>query len=193
MKTETILSKRFTDAIVWAAALHAGQFRKGTTIPFLVHPLAVAGLVLEHGGDEDAAIAALLHDAPEDCGGQPVLDEIRERFGNRVAGFVAECSEPLTLPKPTWEVRKACYINNLRIASPVAALISCCDKLHNVRSILAELDESGLSVFDRFTTGRAGTLWFYSTVCDVLREKNLPTPLFRELSRCVDRLQNPAV
>ena len=107
------LSARFEDALAYAAHLHAGQPRKDTAIPYVAHLLAVCSLVLEDGGDEDEAIAALLHDGPEDAGGHETLEEIRRRFGDRVADIVADCSDTFETPKPPWRERKEAYLAHL--------------------------------------------------------------------------------
>ncbi|MBU1899794.1 HD domain-containing protein, partial [Myxococcota bacterium] len=98
----THLSTRFEEALTWAHRLHQGQRRKQGGAPYIAHLLSVAALILEHGGDEDAAIAGLLHDAAEDQGGVAVLDEARRRFGDRVAEDIAACSDTLIQPKPLW-------------------------------------------------------------------------------------------
>ena len=103
---ETLLSERFDDALRMASRLHAAQTRKGGRIPYIAHPMAVSALVMEHGGSEDEAIAALLHDVVEDCGGEPVLIEIRARFGEAVADTVAGCTDAYVIPKPPWQQRK---------------------------------------------------------------------------------------
>jgi (p)ppGpp synthase/HD superfamily hydrolase len=101
-----MITDRFDQALVYASRLHRDQWRKGTQIPYVSHLLSVAALVIEHGGDEDQAIAALLHDAVEDQGGAPILDEIREQFGDRVAKIVNECTDAWEEPKPPWRARK---------------------------------------------------------------------------------------
>jgi (p)ppGpp synthase/HD superfamily hydrolase len=123
-----MLSQRFTDAIDYARRAHATQFRKGSDVPYLAHLLAVAGLVLENGGDEDTAIAALLHDVAEDQGGHAALEQIRQHFGEEVARVVDECSDTLESPKPAWHQRKENYLALLPRVSPAARLISQADK-----------------------------------------------------------------
>src|SRR6266480_7081738 len=132
------LTSRFEEAITFATQLHAKQLRKGTTIPYIAHLLAVTALVLENGGSEDEAIAALLHDAIEDQGGAATREEIRRRFGNMVVAIVDGCTDAEVVPKPPWRGRKEAYISHLRQASPAVRLISAADKLHNARTILAD-------------------------------------------------------
>ena len=126
-----ILSPRFEQALVYAATIHSGQTRTASHAPYIAHLLAVAGLALENGANEDVAIAALLHDAAEDAGGQGRLSDIRIRFGTAVADLVADCTDAFETPKPPWRARKEAYIAHLPRASRGAILISCCDKLHN--------------------------------------------------------------
>jgi (p)ppGpp synthase/HD superfamily hydrolase len=129
--------------------------------------MGVASLVLEAGGDEDLAIAALLHDVVEDCGGAPMLKEVRRRFGSRVAKVVDGCTDADTYPKPPWRDRKEKYIRHLKTADADTRLVSAADKLNNVRSILSDYRAIGESVWSRFNGGREGTLWYYRTLLDV--------------------------
>lgn len=161
------LSSRFAEGLQLAFRLHRNQRRKGTSIPYISHLLAVAALVLEAGGDEDQAIAALLHDAAEDQGGQAVLTLIEERFGERVAGYVEACSDSLEIPKPPWRARKERYLERLESEGEDVRLISLADKLHNARSILAELRRSGAVAWGRFNGGKEGTLWYYRSLCAI--------------------------
>src|SRR5437016_5247770 len=132
------LGPRFQRAFQFAAQMHSGQTRKASTIPYIAHLMGVASLVLEAGGNEDLAIAALLHDVVEDCGGAPVLKEVRRRFGARVAKVVDGCTDADTYPKPPWRERKEKYIRRLRREGPDTRLVSAADKLNNVRSILGD-------------------------------------------------------
>jgi (p)ppGpp synthase/HD superfamily hydrolase len=182
------LGARFERALLFATRKHAGQSRKGTAVPYVAHLLSVAGLVLEAGGDEDLAIAALLHDVVEDCGGAPMLKEIRRRFGKRVAHVVEGCTDTDLDPKPPWRERKEDYIAHLRTADADTRLVSAADKLHNVRSIVAAYREIGDRVWERFHGKRDGTLWYYRTLLDEFqREKS--SPLIRELERAVIELE----
>ena len=150
--------------------------------------MGVASLVLEFGGDEDMAIAALLHDVVEDCGGAPMLKEVRRQFGSRVAKIVDGCTDSDVYPKPPWRERKETYIQHLKSADAETRLVSAADKLNNVRSILADYREVGESVWDRFKGGRDGTLWYYKTLLqEFLRRK--PNRLVRELELEIRELE----
>jgi (p)ppGpp synthase/HD superfamily hydrolase len=166
------LGPRFLRAFDFAAEKHAGQARKASTIPYIAHLMGVASLVLEAGGDEDLAIAALLHDVVEDCGGAPMLKEVRRRFGPRVAKIVDECTDTDTYPKPPWQERKEKYLQRLKKADVDTRLVSAADKLNNVRSILSDYRAVGESIWARFNGGREGTLWYYRALLDeFLRHK----------------------
>jgi len=163
-KPAVILGPRFLRAFHFAAEKHARQTRKASTIPYIAHLMGVASLVLEAGGDEDLAIAALLHDVVEDCGGAPMLKEVRRRFGERVAGIVDGCTDAYEIPKPPWRERKENYIRRLKRENVDTRLVSAADKLNNIRSILADYRAVGESVWSRFNGGRDGTLWYYRTL-----------------------------
>jgi (p)ppGpp synthase/HD superfamily hydrolase len=185
------LGPRFRRAFLFAAAKHAGQARKASTIPYISHLMGVASSVLEAGGDEDLAIAALLHDVVEDCGGEPMLKEIRRRFGARVANVVDGCTDADTYPKPPWRARKETYIRHLKRADAGTRLVSAADKLNNVRSILSDYRTIGESVWARFHGGREGTLWYYRTLLDeFLRDK--PNRITRDLELAVNDLETLA-
>src|ERR1700719_2264765 len=167
------LGPRFLRAFQFAAEQHSGQTRKASTIPYIAHLLGVASLVLEAGGDEDLAIAALLHDVVEDCGGAPMLKEVRRRFGQRVAKVVDGCTDADTEPKAPWRERKEKYLRHLKTADADTLLVSAADKLNNIRSILSDYRAIGESVWSRFNGGREGTLWYYRTLRDeFLRRDN---------------------
>ncbi|MHB9023302.1 MAG: HD domain-containing protein [Armatimonadota bacterium] len=176
------LTDHFNAALTFASRLHQRQRRKGTDIPYLAHLLAVTSIALEYGADEEEAIAALLHDAVEDQGGEETSVEIRKRFGDRVAEIVLACSDTLESPKPSWNVRKERYITHLAEASPGALLVSAADKLHNARSILADFRRHGEAVFSRFNAGREGTLWYYRELVNAFRATG---DAHRSAGRCV--------
>jgi (p)ppGpp synthase/HD superfamily hydrolase len=182
------LTRRFVDALGYATEVHAGQSRKGTSVPYVSHVLAVCSLVLEDGGGEDEAIAALLHDAVEDGGGQPVLEEIRRRFGDRVAEIVWACSDTDETPKPPWKERKARYIAHVRAAGPDARRVSCADKLHNVRSILRDYRVDGERIWGRFNAPPEEQLWYYRALVEAFRQPDR-SPLVAELERVVSELE----
>jgi len=165
-------TERFGDALVYAAELHRNQKRKGkANIPYVGHLLGVASLVIEAGGDEDMAIAALLHDAVEDQGGKPRLEEIREKFGSRVAHIVDGCTDSDQTPKPPWLERKQQYIEHVRKAADSdVCFVSAADKLHNARTILTDFRRMGDSVWERFSGKKEGTLWYYRAIVGAFRE-----------------------
>ncbi len=174
------LGTRFHRAFQFAAEKHSRQTRKASTIPYIAHLMGVASLVLEAGGDEDLAIAALLHDVVEDCGGASMLKEVRRRFGPRVAKIVDGCTDAYATPKPPWRDRKESYLRRLKKEDTDTRLVSAADKLQNVRAILADYRAVGESVWSRFNGGREGTLWYYRTLRDefLRRGKNRITREF---------------
>jgi (p)ppGpp synthase/HD superfamily hydrolase len=182
---------RFAEALAYARELHSSQKRKGTEIPYIAHLLAVAAIVLEHGGDEDQAIAALLHDGPEDQGGIATLEEIERRFGRRVSRIVANCTDTLEKPKPAWKLRKARYIERVRKArTDDFLLVSLADKVHNLDSIRRDHESLGARVWKRFKKSKEKTLSYYESLYEaysVRMGKSHPT-LLRELRRSLDEL-----
>ncbi|HWY19942.1 MAG TPA: HD domain-containing protein [Candidatus Acidoferrum sp.] len=184
------LGPRFLRAFDFAAEKHAGQTRKASSIPYIAHLMGVASLVLEFGGDEDLAIAALLHDVVEDCGGAPMLKEVRRRFGPRVAKIVDGCTDSDTYPKPPWRERKESYIRHLKNADENTRLVSAADKLNNVRSILSDHREFGEAVWERFKGVRKGTLWYYQALLEEFLRK--PNHLIRELELAIGELEATA-
>ena len=186
-----VLSTRFEEALIYANRLHASQKRKGKAVPYVAHLLAVAGIALEHGATEDEAIAALLHDAVEDQGGEPVREEIRRRFGDVVLEIVDGCTDSKTTPKPPWRGRKEAYIARLAHASASSCLISASDKLHNARDLLVDYRLSGEEVWGRFHGGKEGTLWYLKTLVSVLRGR-APGALVDELDRVVTEIERLA-
>ena len=192
MKEEAlILTRDFEDALAFAAQLHSRQVRKGTAVPYVAHLLGVASVALEHGADEDEAIAALLHDAVEDQGGAATLGKIRERFGETVAAIVEGCTDTDQMPKPPWRPRKEAYVAHVASASPSVRLVSAADKLHNARTIVADYRRFGEDVWRRFSGGRDGTLWYYRALVDAYRAHG-PTPLVEELERVVGEMEELA-
>lgn len=155
------LGPRLQKAFCYAAEKHAGQTRKQSAIPYLSHLMAVTALVLEGGGDEEMAMAALLHDVVEDCGGMPALREVRKMFGRRVANIVEGCTDSFSDPKLPWVVRKEEYLKRLQHEDVETRLVSASDKLHNVRTVIADYRTDGESIWKRFSGGRDGTLWYY--------------------------------
>lgn len=182
------LGPRFLKAFLFAAEKHAGQVRKASTTPYIAHLMGVASLVLEFGGDEDMSIAALLHDVVEDCGGTAMLQEVKRRFGTRVAKMVDGCTDSDTFPKPPWRERKENYLRHLKSADADTRLVSAADKLNNVRSILSDYREVGESIWERFNGRREGTLWYYRALLKEF-QRGKPSRLVREFELAVRELE----
>jgi len=180
MRTENstpsvVLTERYAEAVAYAGALHADQVRKSTSIPYISHLLGVSSLVLEAGGDEDMAIAALLHDGPEDQGGQATLDEIRERFGERVARIVEGCSDSLSEDpnnKAPWKQRKEQYLEHIKGADHDTLTVSLADKLHNARAIVSDLRITGADTWKRFNAEPHEIFWYYRTIGNIARRNS---------------------
>jgi len=186
-----LYSPRFVRALGYAARLHSRQIRKRTSRPYIGHLLSVTSIVIEYGGDEEMAIAALLHDAVEDQGGLPRLREIRRKFGKRVAHIVDGCTDSYTLPKGSWRERKLAYIERVAGESADVRLVSAADKLSNARETLHELRVHGDSVFEKFEGKKEGTLWYYRALVEVFRKAGTG-PLIDELDRVVTELESLA-
>ncbi|MBC8752270.1 MULTISPECIES: HD domain-containing protein [Paraburkholderia] len=185
-----MLTEKFVRATELALRLHATQRRKGTQIPYTSHLLGVASLVLENGGDEEQAIAGLLHDAIEDVGPEAV-PAIREMFGERVLKMVEGCTDGVpdaSGQKSDWRTRKLAYLAHLEQAEADVLLVSASDKLYNARAIVTDLHTVGRAVFDRFTAGEAGTLWYYGELARIFQVR-LPGGLSKELERTVDLMK----
>jgi (p)ppGpp synthase/HD superfamily hydrolase len=150
--------------------------------------MAVSSLVLEAGGDEEMAIAALLHDVVEDCGGMPRLQEIRKKFGSRVAKIVEGCTDSFGGPKAEWAERKKDYLREVKHADAETRLVSASDKLHNVRTILADYRQDGEAIWARFSGKKEGTLWYYRALSDEYQRRN-PNRITRELALAVAELE----
>ena len=186
-----MLSQRFDDALAYASSTHRTQMRKGSNIPYVSHLLGVTSIALEIGADEEQAIAALLHDAVEDQGGRPRLDDIRARFGDRVAAIVSDCTDSWEEPKPEWRQRKEAYIASLAKKHPVSLLVSLADNMHNATAINADLAVHGPAVWDRFTGGRDGSLWYYSELATAF-EQWLPGPSAKRFRALVAEMHDLA-
>jgi GTP pyrophosphokinase len=187
-------SKDFESALKYASRLHAEQPRKGSGAPYISHLLAVAAIALEHGATEKEAIAALLHDAVEDQGGQETLDKIRRRYGKRVARIVAACSDTDQSPKPPWRERKEAYVERLRSEPYSVRLVVAADKLHNARDLLSSYRVQGNDLWSQFTGDRDGTLWYYRAVVAALTEAAKPeehqlNAIIEEIDRTLAALQ----
>ena len=196
-----MLTSRFTDAIDYARVAHATQTRKGSGIPYIYHLLGVASLVIEFGGSENQAIAAVLHDVIEDCG-ESHRQAVRTRFGDEVALIVEACTDGSAESKAShqdaaskradWTRRKLNYLDHLTKANPVVLLVSGSDKLHNARAIVQDLEDPrvGVQVFDRFTGGREGTLGYYQSLATIFA--NHDVPIAGQLNVAVERMHQLA-
>lgn len=182
------LSNRFDEAFLYAHEAHRNQLRKKTNRPYISHLMGVASLVLQYGGDEEQAIAALLHDVVEDCGGAPRLMEIRKKFGERVARIVDGCTDSDQDPKPPWLERKQRYLERVRGEPEEVLLVSAADKLYNMREILMDLREYGPGVWERFKGKRDGSLWYYHGLIEAVQGR-APHALVAELERTVVELE----
>jgi GTP pyrophosphokinase len=186
------LTARFDEALTFAREKHGGQLRKGTNVPYVAHLLAVASLVLEDGGDEDEAVAALLHDVVEDCGGRPVLAEV-QRFGPRVAAIVDGCTDSYVedhREKPPWQTRKEGYLARLGGQRDRSVLrVSAADKLHNARTLLSDLraGRPHEDVWTRFNASPAQILWYYRALVAAYHAGEVG-PLASELERVVNEI-----
>lgn len=184
------MTPKFAAAVAFASRLHRAQVRKGSPVPYLSHLLGVASLVMESGGGESECIAALLHDGVEDQGGAKVALEIRRRFGDRVADIVEDCTERRG-EGLSWEERKRHSLRRVPRLDAAARLVLTADKLHNVRSLIADLRRLGPSIWDRFSRGREGTLWYYRAMTRALAAAG-PSPLLAELECAVGVLDEVA-
>ena len=199
------LSDRFHEALKYATAHHANQVRKSTEITYICHPMGVSSLVLEAGGDEDQAIAALLHDVPEDCGGEPRLVEILAKFGPRVEKIVRECSDSLVAEienKAPWRERKQAHIDHIAHADPATLLVVAADKLHNGRAIVTDLSIQGAEVWNRFNAWdykksgerKPGTCsknvhWYYASMYKELKKRDVSKSILNPLRDVVKELK----
>jgi len=179
-----MLTSRYDDALRYAHDLHREQTRKGTLIPYISHLMTVSALVIEHGGNEDQAIGALLHDAAEDQGGDATLADIRRRFGDAVAQIVNDCTDAWEEPKPEWRPRKEAYLAILPKKSPQSLLVSLADKTHNAEAILFDYRALGDDLWPRFNGGADGTRWYYRALADVFAQ-SMPGRLSDRLARAV--------
>lgn len=188
----TPLSLRLAEAFQYALELHGGQTRTRTARPYLGHLMSVAALVLHYGGDEEQAMAALLHDALEEGGGREVLEQIRRRFGERVARIVDGCTDAYDEPKPPWRARKEEYLARVRHAAAEVVLVSGADKLANVREIRLDHQRRGDAIWETFPGRREGALWYYRALVAALRQAVGTHPLVDDLDREVAELEKAA-
>lgn len=188
-KPAVVLGTRFQEALAYAVEVHRHQGRKGSNVPFLGHVLGTCRNAIMYGADEDEAIAALLHDAAEDQGGLKRLEDIRKRFGDRVADIVAACSDTFEEPKPAWEPRKEAYLARLRHEPDPVLLVAASDKLDNVQATLADYLDEGDALWGRFTRGKEKKLWFYKEAVEAMRQAQRQRGFPDGLRRLVDDLE----
>ena len=189
-----LLTSRFDEALALAARVHAGDVRKGTGIPYLAHLLGVCALILTDGGDEDEAIAGLLHDTLEDHPDRVSREELESRFGSRVRRLVEGCTDtPADYsggPKPPWRERKRQYLEHLRHAPPDALRVSLADKVDNARAIVADYRMLGEGIWSRFSAGEKDQLWYYRSLVDTIAAAGPPGRLLGELDGLVTGLES---
>lgn len=186
------LSKKYFEAVEFAAIAHSTAVRKQTDIPYICHPLAVSAYVLEAGGDEDQAIGGLLHDVAEDCGGEPRIDEIRLKFNSRIADIVRGCSDSLEVnpeKKAPWRIRKEQHIAKLATASPDILIVTAADKLHNARAIATDYQNIGDEIWVRFNSDAESVRWYYQEIFRILKQRDVPGQLLRPLAVAIDIMQ----
>ncbi|HKJ26779.1 MAG TPA: HD domain-containing protein [Anaerolineales bacterium] len=182
---------RFEQALVFANRVHAGQKRKYSGAPYIAHLLGVTALVLEDGGSEDEAIAAVLHDTAEDQGGEETIAQIQQKFGEKVAAIVRECSDTLENPKPPWKGRKLRHLEILQTAMPETIRVMLADKVYNARNLLHGLQDSGDDLWSSFKGGREGTLWYFHEMLTVFQKRHSGY-LVHELERLVEAIEKIA-
>src|SRR5439155_19729700 len=182
------LSRQFEKALIYATRIHGGQLRKKTRIPYIAHILGVCAIAMEYGANETEAIAALLHDAVEDCGGAKRLRDIERKFGKKVAKIVQGCTDADQTPKPPWLERKKAYVAHVRHAPMSTKLVSASDKLHNVRAILMDYRKEGERLWTRFNRGKQGALWYYRALVNGFSGKRIQA-LVQELDRTLTEVE----
>ena len=189
-------SIKFQEALVFAADVHKGQVKKGTSIPYISHPLAVCALVLEHGGDEEEAIAALLHDILEDHPETVTRERLQEQFGERVLSVVEGCTDtPPNYrggPKPPWRERKIAYIDRLRREGSAYARVALADKLHSARAILSDYRQLGDQLWSRFNAGKEEQLWYFRSLVGAFADAGAPSQMVEEFNHTVIQLEGLA-
>jgi len=186
------LTDNFHQAMKFANKMHKDAARKSTSIPYICHPIGVASLVIEAGGDEEQIISALLHDVAEDCGGEIALKKIRKKFGPRVERIVRGCSDSLTEDpdkKEPWKVRKENHIKHLKTADMDVLIVTAADKLHNARSIVTDLQIHGDELWERFNSDKDSIFWYYQEIFKILESKQVSQVLLVPLRNAIEMMQ----
>jgi len=186
------LTTKYFEAVQYASEQHAKQVRKSTAIPYISHPLGVSSLILEAGGDEELAIAGLLHDVPEDCGGEPRLAEIKAKFGSRVEAIVRGCSDAIPFEgeiKQDWKYRKEKHLRELYTSHHDVLLVTAADKTHNARAIATDLDNIGAAVWERFNANSDEIIWYYDAVCELLQSRRISSTLLSPLIAAIGKMK----
>lgn len=189
------LSIQYYRAFEYANTWHRDQVRKSTVLPYILHPMGVSSLVLEAGGDEEQAIAALLHDVPEDCGGEARLAEIKEMFGARVEKIVRGCSDSLVAEredKAPWRERKQAHLDHIATADMDTLIVTAADKVHNGRAIANDLQCIGSKVWERFNASREDIIWYYSSFLEALVARNVTPALTNPLRSAIQIMKETA-
>lgn len=181
-------SEKLAKAFEFANSAHQKQKRKGTKIPYISHPMAVASMTLEAGADEEVAIAAILHDVIEDSEGKINSEILEKHFGKNVAQMVSSLSDATTFPKPEWKKRKLKYLSQIEAAADGVKLIAACDKWHNLKSLLRDLDDMGDEVWEKFSAGPEDQLWYYQEVFKRV-EESIPLWLAEDLFEAINFLE----
>jgi len=192
--TEPAYSSRFVHALQFASHIHAGQLRKGGgKVPYMSHLMAVSALVMDYGASETEAIGALLHDSAEDCGGRPMLEQVRATFGGEVADIVEGCTDTFDDPKPAWRPRKEKYLAHLCVAPDAVRVVACADKLHNLTCTIRDLrGNPGKDYWQRFSVGREEQIWYYGGCLEAFRQGRQPAT-FQELEIAFGQFRELAV
>jgi (p)ppGpp synthase/HD superfamily hydrolase len=185
-------SARYDAALVLAAVAHRNQLRKGSDLPYIAHPVHVSVILMRHGFGEDMTIAGLLHDVVEDT--NVPLEAIRAEFGPEIARLVEAVSETKTVDgvELPWEQRKAEKLAHLQAGGPDVAALKAADAIHNARSIVADLQRVGMSVWARFKRGPRQTVDYYRAICGAVQAKLGDHAIVAELNDAVRVLEEAA-
>ena len=183
-------SERYDEALALAARAHRHQTRKGSDVPYLVHPVHVSVILLRHGFPGDVAIAGLLHDVVEDQG--IPLSDIEAGFGHAVANMVAVLTERKRENgiERTWVTRKQEALDQLKEAGPDAVAVKAADLLHNTRTLARQLHRQGPSAWSHYSRGPDDSLWYARSVASIVRDLLGAHALVDELDNAINHLQH---